>query len=555
MPDNYQIADHFSLLSKLMDIHGENSFKSKSYSIAAFNIEKLATQLSEMSKENIASIKGIGEAIGLKIVGILQTGKLALLEDYIQKTPPGILEMLQIKGLGPKKIATIWKEMEIESIGELLYACNENRLSRFKGFGEKTQLNVRDSIEFFLKNQGNYLYAELGVYAKQVDQTLKKQLPAAQFELTGGFRRQMETLNSLDWVTTADKQSLQSELEKNNFATVEFSEDLLSVKGPENIQLNFYFAGKEHFGSRLFETSASSSFLEAWKKNYGEISATADESAIFSKQKLSVIPACLRETAGILEMAAASQLPTLIQPEDIRGIIHSHSTWSDGAHSLEDMAKAAKDRGLEYLVISDHSKVAFYANGLNEERVKAQHEEINLLNEKLKPFKIFKSIEADILNDGSLDYGDPFLSCFDLVIASVHSNLKMTEEKAMTRLLNAIKNPHTTILGHMTGRLLLSRAGYPVNYEKIIEACKEHGVVIEHNAHPRRLDIDWRWIEAALNAGLLISIDPDAHSIEGFDDTRYGVLSAQKGGLTKEKNLSSFSLKEFEDHLAKRKKR
>jgi len=545
-----------------MDIHGENSFKSKSYSIAAFNIEKLPTQLSEMPVENIASIKGIGDAIGQKIMGILQTGKLAILENYIQKTPPGILEMLQIKGLGPKKIATIWKEMEIESIGELLYACNENRLSRLKGFGEKTQLNVRDSIEFFLKNQGNYLYAELVTYANQVDLMLKKQFPTDQFELTGGFRRQMETLNALDWVTTAERSSLQEALEKNDFAAVNSSPELLQVRGPENIQLNFHFALPENFGSRLFATSCAAVFMEAWQKNYGDLASFPDESAIFTKHDLPLIPPCLRETAGILTKVAnpafgvaGRHLPTLIQPEDIRGIIHSHSTWSDGAHSLEEMARAAKARGLEYLVISDHSKVAFYANGLSEERVKAQHEEIDQLNEKLKPFRIFKSIEADILNDGSLDYGDSFLSCFDLVIASVHSNLKMTEEKAMSRLLNAIKNPHTTILGHMTGRLLLSRSGYPVNHEKIIEACQHYGVVIEHNAHPRRLDIDWKWIEAALNAGLLISIDPDAHSIEGFDHTRYGVLSAQKGGLTKEKNLSSFTLAEFEDYLKKRKAR
>jgi DNA polymerase (family 10) len=242
----------------------------------------------------------------------------------------------------------------------------------------------------------------------------------------------------------------------------------------------------------------------------------------------------------------------LIQPNDIKGIIHSHSQWSDGAHTIEEMAKACIDQGFEYLVISDHSKSAFYANGLTEERIKEQHRYVDELNEQFKPFKIFKGIECDILNDGALDYSNNVLSTFDLVIASVHSNLKMTEDKAMMRLLNAIRNPYTTILGHMTGRLLLSRPGYPVDHVSVIDACVENHVAIELNAHPRRLDIDWRWIDYALEKGVLISIDPDAHSVEGYD-CRYGVLAAQKGGLTKQRNLSSFSLQEFEAYLQKRK--
>jgi DNA polymerase (family 10) len=240
-----------------------------------------------------------------------------------------------------------------------------------------------------------------------------------------------------------------------------------------------------------------------------------------------------------------------VQAGDIRSIIHSHSNWSDGSNTIEVMAKACIDRGLEYLVISDHSKSAFYANGLQEERIIEQHKYVDELNNRLKPFKIFKSIESDILNDGSLDYPENVLKTFDLVIASVHSNLKMTEEKAMTRLITAISNPYTTILGHMTGRLLLSRKGYPVDHKRIIDICAEKGVVIEINAHPRRLDIDWQWIHYATEKKVLLSIDPDAHFLEGFNDIKYGVLAAQKGGLTKEENLSSFTLPQFEEWLAK----
>jgi DNA polymerase (family 10) len=223
-------------------------------------------------------------------------------------------------------------------------------------------------------------------------------------------------------------------------------------------------------------------------------------------------------------------------------------------NSIEEMANECIKRGLEYMVISDHSKSAFYANGLSEERIKEQHRYVDDLNTKLSPFRIFKSIEADILNDGSLDYADKILATFDLVIASVHSNLKMPQEKAMTRLMKAIENPYTTILGHMTGRLLLSRNGYPVDHKKIIDACAANHVVIELNAHPRRLDIDWKWLDYAIEKGVLISIDPDAHFLEGFDDVKYGVLAAQKGGIAKENNLSSFSLKQFEEWLGKNKK-
>jgi DNA polymerase (family 10) len=239
----------------------------------------------------------------------------------------------------------------------------------------------------------------------------------------------------------------------------------------------------------------------------------------------------------------------VIEPKDIRGVIHNHSTWSDGANTLEEMAAACIQRGYEYLVISDHSKSAFYANGLSVERIREQHAQIAELNRKLAPFTIFKSIECDILNDGALDYADEVLETFDLVIASVHANLKMSQEKATARLLRAIENPYTMILGHMTGRLLLSRPGYPVDHKAIIDACVQNQVVIELNAHPRRLDMDWRWIGYALEQGAMISIDPDAHSAEGIDVIRYGVLAAQKAGVTAGQNLSSFGLAEFKDWL------
>ena len=554
--DNYYIADQFSLLSKLMDIHGENSFKAKSYSIAAFSIEKLPDQLSAIPREKLFSIKGIGDAIGKKIIEILDSGELGLLREYVAKTPPGVMEMLNIKGLGPKKIATIWKEMDIESIGELVYACYENRLLLYKGFGEKTQHNIRETIEFYLKNQGSHLYAETESFAAEIDKTLKKQFPDGRFALMGEFRRQLEIINQLEWVCVTMPDQLQSYFEQHGFSTVSQESGKIMFRGPENVNLGFHCVSNAEYFPALFNGSCSEAFLESWKKEFGANgpAPVSSEEDFFTSNKLHYIPPFLREKETILQAAKQHAVDQVIQPSDIRSVIHSHSNWSDGSHTIEEMAKACIDRGFEYLVISDHSKSAFYANGLTEERIREQHRYVDELNAKLAPFKIFKSIECDILNDGQLDYSNAVLASFDLVITSVHSNLKMTEEKAMMRLLRAIENPYTMILGHMTGRLLLSRPGYPVDHHKIIDACAAHKVVIELNAHPRRLDIDWRWIDYALQKDVLISIDPDAHTISGYEDIRYGTLVAQKAGLTKEKNLSSFSLQQMETFLAERKK-
>lgn len=533
-----------------MDIHGENEFKIKSYSNAAYALDKLTEPLCDMSPRQMYAIRGIGEAIGKKIQEIIETKELSLLNEYIQKTPPGILEMLKIKGLGPKKIVTIWKELEIESIGELLYACEENRLVKYKGFGEKTQKNIQESLEFYLHHQGNYLYEQVEDLAKNLQQNLCEAFPNDQHIISGAFKRQMEWLGFLDVVTTLSETNLITWLSQKLFK-IEKNENYFSCKGEDNFEIRWHLTTLSEFYWKDFTLSASPEFLEAWEKlPKFKMESFTSEQAIFEQVGVYFIPSPQRELPEIITRAASKALSNTIQPTDIKGIIHSHSTWSDGIHTIEQMAVAAKQQGYEYLIISDHSKSAFYANGLQADRIMAQHKEIDALNKKLAPFVIFKSIESDILNDGSLDYPDEVLECFDIVIASVHSNLKMTEEKAMMRLLNAINNPYTSILGHPTGRLLLSRKGYPVNFDTIIEACAENNVVIELNAHPRRLDMDWRYIQKAVENDVLISIDPDAHAIEGYDDCKYGVLVAQKAGLTAANNLSSFSLSEMMEFIS-----
>lgn len=548
---NEAIAANFSLLSKLMDIHGDNAFKAKSYASAAFSIDKLPVELSSLSHDKIFVQKGIGESTGKKIIEQLETGRLSVLDEYLSKTPEGIIEMLGIKGIGPKKIATIWKELEIETLGELLYACNENRLTLYKGFGEKTQHNIREAIEFYFNSLGSYLYQQMEEFEPKATKKLLESFPEVSFLSTGAYRKQHEIVDIIEWVTTASLEQLKTFFIQQQFTIVTENTSYLSVKAIENVTLGFYMASTDSYFLRQFETSCSEEFLLAWQEMYPSYASITypSEEAIFEQAGIAYIPPYYREDPSVIEEAKKKSLPVVIQPEDIKGIIHSHSKWSDGSHSLEEMAKAAKEQGLEYLVISDHSKSAFYASGLDIERVIAQHQQIDELNQQLGSFRIYKSIESDILNDGSLDYPDEVLATFDIIIASIHSNLKMPQDKAMMRLINAIENPYTSILGHMTGRLLLSRNGYPVDHAKIIDACAANDVVIELNAHPRRLDIDWRWIGKALDKGVLISINPDAHAIDGFKDCRYGVLAAQKAGLTKEQNLSSFSKEQFESFL------
>lgn len=548
---NNQIADHFSLLSKLMDIHGEDPFRAKNYSIAAYNIERMPREAMDMDENELFSTKGIGNSTGSKIRELLETGKLLALEEIISKTPPGILEMMQIKGLGPKKVALIWKEMGIESVGELEYACNENRLVNYKGFGAKTQESILQNIAFIRANQNFRLWQEVEQISNILVTQLSKANPGKRFSLTGEIRRQMPTVEFIDIVTDTDSTVLQHQFGISAGVKTEVRDNILHVDAPNQLAIRVHLANKENFNETLFNTSAGEDFLSAFNSQYTIPASITSEEEIFAINNLSYIHPALRETATILQKAAANDLPELIQASDIKGIIHSHSTWSDGSDTIEKMAKACIEQGFEYLVLSDHSQSAFYANGLKPDRIAAQHAEIDALNAQLAPFRIFKSIEADILNDGSLDYGNDVLSTFDLVIASVHSNLKMTEEKAMERVLTAIRNPYTTILGHPTGRLLLSRDGYPLDHKVIIDECVKHNVVIEINAHPRRLDLDWKWIAYAIEAGALLSIDPDAHAISGYHDVYYGVLAAQKGGLTKDGNLSSFTLQEFVAHIAK----
>lgn len=555
---NAVISDYFSLLSKLMDIHQENSFKAKSYANAAFQIDKCPVALSEIPRDQIAFQQGIGDSSAKKIMELLETGQLEQLNELLAKTPEGILELMKIKGIGPKKIATIWHELGVESPGELLYACQENRLILYKGFGEKTQQSIQEALEFYASNQDRFLYAEMEVTADLL-QTRLSSLLHREVWITGAFIRQEEIIDQLEFVTVIAANDLQQILlSAEDFSLIDtkdkITHQVLRYRYQDSLQVFIYVCESNHLAELYFETSATTEFVNAFKETYTIPSDSSlsplPDAGIFEKLQLPYIPAYVRDQAEIIPSITSTLFTDVITEADIKGVIHTHSTWSDGKYSIHDMAKACIEKGYSYLVMSDHSVSSFYARGLSVERIYEQQSEIDALNQKLAPFRIFKSIECDILHEGQLDYSDDVLGSFDIVIASVHQNLKMTEEKAMSRLMRAIEHPYTRILGHPTGRLLLSRKGYPIDHKAIIDACKQHNVVIEINANPRRLDIDWRWVRYAREQGVMVSINPDAHHVNGIDDIRYGVLVAQKALLKKEENLSSLSLSDFEQFIS-----
>lgn len=553
--ENKSIARSFRLLSQLMELHNENSFKIKTVANAALKIDKLPYSISSKTLEEIELIDGLGKSTSAKVWELLQTGTMTDLQNILANTPEGIVDMLGIKGIGPKKILIIWKDLGIENIGELYYACNENRLIEAKGFGLKTQEEIKKVIEFKMAAEGKFLYA----HSEHLAENLKAELliwltaiePTPLLTIAGAFRRYCEIIEELDFVIGADvPDTVIAQLPA--FASLPFeqqTENLFVAISPFGLKIQVHVYSKTDFALNLFKLTGNEPHVSAILSLAGD-GPFADENEIYAKAGLAFVTPELREGLNEVELAKANQLPNLIVYEDLKGSLHNHSTWSDGVHTLEQMAVHCKDTlKLEYLGMCDHSKSAFYANGLNEQRIYAQHQEIDALNLKLAPFKIFKGIESDILNDGSLDYSDDILKTFDFVVASVHSNLRMDEQKATARLIKAIENPYTTILGHPTGRLLLSRKGYPIDYTKVIDACAANNVVIEINANPLRLDLDWRYHRYALEKGVLLSVNPDAHRMEGFRDMHYGVYIGRKGGLEAKQCLNAFTLAEITDYF------
>ncbi|MFD1255870.1 helix-hairpin-helix domain-containing protein [Mucilaginibacter terrae] len=552
--ENKPIAGRLKMLAKLMELHEQNSFKIRSVANAAFKIDKLPYQLATKSIEEINQIDGIGKSIAAYIKQLLETGSIAELEDLLHHTPEGVVEMLHIKGIGPKKLAVIWKQLGIENTGELYYACNENRLVEAKGFGIKTQEEIKRALEFRMASNGKFLYAQARHEANELMLLLKATFPGALIEFAGDFRRCCEVISELTIVLG----SRDAELALSSLSTTALLNNItvknqhINGETTNGLLVDIIVTEKRFFYRDLFTYTGNEGHVEAVLERINDtLDQPESEEFIYKKASLEWIAPELREGSAFIDKAV---LPDLIDLYDLKGSLHNHSTWSDGINTLEEMALYCRDEmKLEYLGICDHSKSAVYAKGLSIERVLQQQEEIDHLNKKLDGFHIFKGIESDILSDGSLDYPEEILERFDFIVASVHSNIKMDKDKATARIIKAIENPYTTILGHPTGRLLLSRKGYEIDYEKVIDACAANNVVIEINANPLRLDLDWRWCQYAIKNQVLLSINPDAHRVDGFRDMEYGILSARKGGVTKQNCLNALSLNEIKEVFERKK--
>lgn len=548
---NKELSRHFRLLAALMELHAENPFKIKSVQNASFQIDRNTQVIREMNEAEILLLPGIGKSIATKIIGLIAGNGDPELDLLLQKTPVGVVEMLGIKGIGPKKVLQLWKELEIESPGELLYACNENRLVELKGFGAKTQDAIRRTLEFRFSNSGKMLYADAEYHAGLVLDHFKTRFPECRIESIGAIRREENVVDELAFLFEIKDEHWINQLAEIGVSVEPIGAEYIA-KTADGTSFRLISAQRENWGTMQFIHTGPQEFVREVLPDIENPIPVSEEKALFERLNVSFVIPALRNWP--LQQALELAKKDLVEKSHIRGILHNHSTWSDGADTLKTMADTCLEMGMEYFGICDHSKSAFYAGGLTAESVIQQHQEIDRLNsDYAKDFRIFKGIESDILNDGSLDYPEEILKQFDFIVASVHSVLRMDEKRATDRLIKAIENQYTTILGHPSGRLLLSREAYPLNYPKIIDACAENKVAIELNANPHRLDIDWRWIPLCMDKGVLISINPDAHRKEGLQDIQYGVKAARKGGLRPEFLLNGLNLKAFSEFLATRK--
>ena len=537
-------ADFVEEYATLLELSGASPFRVRAYANAVRALETLTSPLDELlAAGTLTEVKGIGDSVAELVAEFADTGTAQAYEKLRAATPEGLLDMLRVPGLGPRKINAIRKALGIETLDALEQACRAGQLAALKGFGPKTQATILKGVEYIRAHAG-HCRADT---AHQSAQSLLAALGshAQRLAVAGELRRARETVQQLDFVlSTTDAEA----------ATAAFvaHPDVAEILAPRagrlsnGLQANLhvvpdeafptalhYYTGSEEYSTALCARAAERELVlderGLWRGD--ERIECADEAALFAALGLAYIPPELRENQGEVEAAAADTLPELVTAADIRGLLHMHSTYSDGADSLEAMARAVQERGFEYMGIADHSQTAAYAGGLRVAEVQRQWEEIDRLNEELAPFRIFKGIESDILGDGSLDYDDDLLAQFDFVVISVHSQFNLSRDAMTARIVRAIEHPAATIVGHPTGRLLLNREGYAVDIDSIIEAAARCGVALEINAHPARLDLDWRHVKKARDHGVQIAVNTDAHSIAGLDHLGYGIGIARKGWL------------------------
>ncbi|MEX2601997.1 MAG: DNA polymerase/3'-5' exonuclease PolX [Balneolaceae bacterium] len=578
MPSNQDIADQLRLVYQLMQLAGENRFRAIAFDRAAQTIEGLSDSAEDKALDGtLTSLKGIGSSIAEDIRTYAETGSMPVLESLKERVPAGLIEWLDISGLGPKNIVKIHQELGITEIDELKEACEDGRVAALSGLGEKSAEKIVKSIEWLNQFSERCHLDEADEIARSMISYLKSVGGVQLIEVAGSLRRNLETIGDIDILIGAAEGDAPSIFESfvNHERVVEIlgkGETKSSVRtaGGRQVDLRIvrpdqfhaallYFTGNKEHNVQLRQRARERKMAlneyglfhlgQDGDTDFDQPVNTGSEEEIYDKLKLRFIPPELREGRNETELFEGENLPELVALEDIRGVLHAHSTWSDGKVTIEEMARTCLELGYEYLGISDHSRSAAYAGGLSVDEVKKQWEEIDRLNESFvkegTEFTVFKGIESDILGDGSLDYPDDLLEGFDFVIASVHSGLDMKPEQMTDRFLRAIRHPATTIIGHPTGRLLLKRRESGLDMNRLIETAAEEHVVIEINANPMRLDLDWRYGEKAKECGLLTAVNPDAHTPEGIADIRFGVATARKAKFDKSRVINTLSVEAF----------
>jgi DNA polymerase (family 10) len=562
-----EIIGVFENIARLLELKGENPFKIRAYLHASKALETLAEPLEKLiAEERLVAVDGIGKATAEKIATLSTTGRLDYYNDLRDEFPPDILTLFDIQGLGGKKIKALWDSLKIHSVTSLERACKDGRVATLPGFGEKTATNILKAIEHMRSHAGEFRFGDIAALAGSLLEDLRTHPEVGQAQIAGSFRRKKEIVRDLDFLVSTKKPEAVMEF----FTTHPLVENILahgatksSVILKNGIQcdlravtaaefpfaLNYFTGSKEH-NVRMRSRALS----RGWSLNEYRFSAAEgrelreplpeiqEEADIYRALELDPIEPELRENHGEIEAAEKHALPRLIEWSNLRGAFHNHTTESDGRSSLEDMVAAAKELGLEYLGIADHSKASFQANGLDEKRLAAQVARIAEINATEKDIHIFAGTECDILKDGSLDFSDEILASLDYVVGSIHSSFTMPAAEMTKRIIRAIENPHITMLAHPTGRLLLGREPYQLDIPAILDAAAATGTFIELNANPRRLDLDWRWWQMAKEKGVKCVINPDAHSTAGLQDLIFGIGIARKGWLTKDDVLNTLPL-------------
>ena len=549
------LIKHLNLIADLLEFNSANKFKVNAFRNGANILRRLGPDIEiKIKNGTIRDIKGIGKGLQTVIYEYYHSGNSTELSKLLENTPEGILELMQIRGLGASKIKLLNKELNISSIEELEKACSNNSIASLKGFGEKTQEKILTEIKRIKENRSKVLLSEALEIANEIKSSFNNFDSVLKIKISGDLRRRVEIISKLEFVLLVKSYAdFENEIKDNRLYAKELDHDtsskILKLQTEYKPKILLYLTTNENeFETILFKSTGSEGFIQHLGLDNSNYS-NSPESAIFEEHGIPYVIPEMREKE-YYRAPDKFRGNSNLEINQFKGLLHFHTDWSDGINTLSEMIDAAINRGFLYAAVCDHSKSAFYANGLNEERVLKQKEEIDKLN-KAKNIKIYQGIESDILRDGKLDYDNDFLDNFDFIVASVHSQFNLTEEEMTKRVIRAIENPHTNLIGHPTGRLLLRRDPYSINLNKVIDACTQNNVAIEINANPNRLDLDWRMIYYAREKGCKFAINPDAHSVDGIDDIKYGIMIARKGGIQKDEVINTYEINEFENFLNK----